>query len=383
MLSLLAEAAEERPLLCVIDDAQWLDTPSADALVFTARRVGAEGIAVLFAVRDGERRQFAAPGIDELVLAGLDHSSARVLLDRATPKLAPAVRERLLEDAAGNPLALLELPAGLSDVQLAGRALLPDAIPLNSRLQAAFSQRVERLPDSTQAALLLAAAEADGEPAIVLRAVAALGLASESLDAAERAGLINASAERLSFRHPLVRSAVYESATLAERRRAHAALAEACSEPEHADRRVWHSSLATIGADEEIAVELEASAERLGATRRTRIGGERIRACRRLSDTDHAEADDSVPRPGPPSRRDRWVAPSDLVHRALPLAESCGPPASARPQRDHRELRGLPRGGHHHGAGRDRRQRGSVAEPSDAPGRVWHDRIPGRLREDA
>ena len=245
MLSLLAEAAEERPLLCVIDDAQWLDTPSADALVFTARRVGAEGIAILFAVRDGEHRHFDAPGLDELVLAGLDHSSARVLLDRATPELAPAVRERLLEDAAGNPLALLELPAGLSHGQLTGRALLPDAIPLNSRLQAAFSQRVKRLPDSTQAALLLAAAEADGEPAIVLRAAAALGLASESLDAAERAGLIDASAERLSFRHPLVRSAVYESATLAERRRAHAALAEACSDPAHADRRVWHS----VGGD--------------------------------------------------------------------------------------------------------------------------------------
>ena len=113
VLSLLAEAAEERPLLCVIDDAQWLDTPSADALVFTARRVDAEGIAVLFAVRDGEPRHFDAPGLDELVLAGLDHSSARVLLDHATPELAPAVRERLLEDAAGNPLALLELPAGL------------------------------------------------------------------------------------------------------------------------------------------------------------------------------------------------------------------------------------------------------------------------------
>ena len=181
VLSLLAEAAEERPLLCVIDDAQWLDTPSADALVFTARRVGAEGIAVLFAARDGERHHFDAPGLDELVLAGLDHSSARVLLDRGTPGLAPAVRERLLEDAAGNPLALLELPAGLSETQLAGRALLPDAIPLNSRLQAAFSQRVERLPNSTQGALLLAAAEADGEPAIVLRAAAALGLAPECL----------------------------------------------------------------------------------------------------------------------------------------------------------------------------------------------------------
>ena len=183
VLSLLAEAAEERPLLCVIDDAQWLDTPSADALVFTARRVGAEGIAVLFAARDGERRYFEAPRASTSWFSrGSISSSARVLLDRGTPELAPAVRERLLEDAAGNPLALLELPAGLSDAQLAGRALLPDAIPLNSRLQAAFSQRVQRLPDSTQAALLLAAAEADGEPAIVLRAAAALGLASEALD---------------------------------------------------------------------------------------------------------------------------------------------------------------------------------------------------------
>ena len=326
VLSLLAEAAEERPVLCLIDDAQWLDIPSADALVFTARRVGAERIGVLFAVRDGERRQFAAPGVDELVLAGLDHSSARVLLDRATPKLAPAVRERLLEDAAGNPLALLELPAGLSDVQLAGRALLPDEIPLNSRLQAAFRQRVERLPDSTQAALLLAAAEADGEPAIVLRAVAALGLASESLDAAERAGLINASAERLSFWHPLVRSAVYESATLAERRRAHAALAEACSEPEHADRRVWHSSLASIGADEGIAVELEASAERSELRGGHASAASAFERAARLSDTDHARGR----RLGAAARTALAAGQvgraGDLVRRALPLASRADRP---------------------------------------------------------
>ena len=319
VLSLLAEAAEECPLLCVIDDAQWLDTPSADALVFTARRVGAEGIAFLFAARDGERRYFDAQGLDELVLAGLDHSSARVLLDRGTPELAPAVRERLLEDAAGNPLALLELPAGLSETQLAGRALLPDAIPLNSRLQAAFSQRVQRLPNSTQAALLLAAAEADGEPAIVLRAAAALGLASESLDAAERAGLIDASAERLSFRHPLVRSAVYESATLAERRRAHAALAEACSEPEHADRRVWHRSVATIGADEEIAAELEASAERSELRGGHASAATAFERAARLSDTGQARGR----RLGAAARTalaaGQLDRAGDLVRRALPL----------------------------------------------------------------
>ena len=202
--------------------------------------------------------------------------------------LAPAVRERLLEDAAGNPLALLELPGGLSDAQLAGRALLPDAIPLNSRLQAAFKQRVGRLPNSTQVALLLAAAEAGGEPTIVLRAAAALGLPPESLDPAERAGLIDAGTERLSFRHPLVRSAVYESATLAERRRAHAALAQACSEPEHADRRVWHSSVATIGADQNIAAELEASAERSQLRGGHASAATAFERAARLSDTDKA-----------------------------------------------------------------------------------------------
>ena len=245
VLSLLAEAAEERPLLCVIDDAQWLDTPSADALVFTARRVAAEGIVVLFAVRDGERRRVRRPGPRR---AGPRWAGSLLGARPARPCNAGAGARRAGAVARGcgrEPARAARASRGLSDVQLAGRALLPDAIPLNSRLQAAFRQRVERLPDSTQAALLLAAAEADGEPAIVLRAVAALGLASESLDAAERAGLIDASAERLSFRHPLVRSAVYESATLAERRRAHAALAEACSGAEHADRRVWHSSLAT------------------------------------------------------------------------------------------------------------------------------------------
>ena len=245
VLSLLAAAAEERPVLCLVDDAQWLDIPSADALVFTARRIGAEGMFILFAVRDGERRRFDAPGLDELVLGGLDHRSAVTLLDRSGSPLAPAVRERLLEEAAGNPLALLELPAALSDAQLAGRAPVPDAIPLTARLQAAFRRRVEQLPESTRAALLLAAAESGGGSAIVLSAMGATGLPRDALDPAERAGLIEIDAETLSFRHPLVRSAIYESATLAERQRAHAALAEACSEA----RARRPSRLASIGGD--------------------------------------------------------------------------------------------------------------------------------------
>ena len=309
--------------------------------------------------------------------------SAGVLLDRETPELAPPVRERLLEDAAGNPLALLELPAGLSETQLAGRALLPDAIPLNSRLQAAFSQRLQRLPNSTQAALLLAAAETDGEPAIVLRAAAALGLASGSLDAAERAGLIDASAERLSFRHPLVRSAVYESATLAERRRAHAALAEACSESEHADRRVWHWSVATIGADEQIAAALEASAERSELRGGQASAATSFERAARLSDTDQARGR----RLGAAARTALAAGQvgraGDLVRRALPLASRADRPrllglsaiiesfAGSLPEAITTTLDGIAA------------ERGSVAEPPDAPGRVWHDRVPGRLREDA
>ena len=173
------------------------------------------------------------------------------------------------------------------------------------------------------------------------------------LDAAERAGLIDASAERLSFRHPLVRSAVYESATLTERRGAHAALAEACSEPEHADRRVWHRSVATIGADEEIAAELEASAERSELRGGHASAATAFERAARLSEPVRREAGGSVPRPEPPSRAGELGRAGDLVRRALPLVRSCGTPPSARPQRDHRELRRLPPGGRHHPAGRD------------------------------
>jgi len=170
VLSLLAAAAEDRPVLCLADDAQWLDVPSAGSLVFTARRLGAEGVAILFAAREGERRRFDAPGLDELVLAGLDPAAAVELLDRGQRELAPSARERLLSDAAGNPLALIELPACLSDSQLSGRTRMPDAIPLSSRLQLAFRQQIERLPRAARSALLLAAADDAGEPAASRRA---------------------------------------------------------------------------------------------------------------------------------------------------------------------------------------------------------------------
>ena len=160
VLSLLAAAAEERPVLCLIDDAQWLDVPSADALMFTARRLAAEGVVLLFAVRDDDGGRLETPG-EEIVLDPLDREQAVALLEYAGREVASSVRERLLGEAAGNPLALLELPSGLSDEQLAGHTGLPEAIPLTARLQAVFQRRVEGLPADTRAVLLLAAA--DGE----------------------------------------------------------------------------------------------------------------------------------------------------------------------------------------------------------------------------
>jgi DNA-binding CsgD family transcriptional regulator len=262
VLSLLAAAAEDGPILCLIDDAQWLDVPSADSLVFTARRLGAEGIVILFAAREGEVRRFDAPGLDQLAVGALDQESALVLLDRAASEAASSVRERLLAEAAGNPLALLELPAELSDAQLAGVGELPDAIPLSSRLQAAFRQRIESLPEPTQAALLIAAAEDGGELAVILRAAGELELPQDALDPAEEAGLIQTDDLTLTFRHPLVRSAAYGSATLGQRRRVHGALANSFPAGSRADAALWHRAMATLTADEEIAAELEASARR-------------------------------------------------------------------------------------------------------------------------
>jgi DNA-binding CsgD family transcriptional regulator len=321
VLSLLAAAAEDRPVLCLVDDAQWLDVPSAGSLVFTARRLGAEGIAILFAAREGDRRRLDAPGLDELVLPGLDSEWAIELLDRGQRELAPSVRERLLADAAGNPLALIELPACLSDAQLSGRARMPDAIPLSSRLQLAFRQQIERLPRDTRSALLLAAADDGGELGDILAAAAALHLPEDALDAAERAGLIETDDARLTFRHPLIRSAVYEAATSGERRRAHGALAESCRGDEHADRRLWHLAVATLAADEELAGRLEAAAERSQLRGGHASAATAFERAASLSETESARG-----RRLAAAARAAYVAgqmdrASDLVNRALPIAD--------------------------------------------------------------
>ena len=263
VLGLLAAAAETRPLLCVVDDAQWVDRPSAEALVFTARRLQAEHLAILFGAREGETRRFEAARVPELELTGLSRpSAAAVLAAGRVSSLAPAVRDRLLAEADGNPLALLELPEGLSAAQLEGRAPLPEAIPLSPRLEGVFRQRVRRLPGATRTALLIAAADTSGSASAVLRAAAELRLDPDALDPAETAGLIRIADQTITFRHPLVRSALYQGATHSQRQRVHAALASAFTGDDHVDRRVWHQAMATVTGDEEVAAALEASAHR-------------------------------------------------------------------------------------------------------------------------
>jgi DNA-binding CsgD family transcriptional regulator len=263
-LSLLSELAERRPVLCLVDDAHWLDEASADALRFVARRLDAEGIALLLAAREGDVRRFDAPEVPELLLGGLDGEAATRLLARGGGvEAAPAVLDRLLERTGGNALALLELPAALTESQLAGRAPLPDALPLTREVERVFLERVRRLPEGAQSLLLVAAADDTEHVAVVGRAAEALGAGPGALDAAERAGLVVVHGTRLDFRHPLVRSAVYSAATSSERRAAHGALAAALGgDDEQADRRAWHLAAASVDPDESVVQALEDAARR-------------------------------------------------------------------------------------------------------------------------
>ena len=262
-LSLLAEAAESRPLLCLVDDAHWLDDASADALVFVARRLAAEGIVMLFAARDGEARRFDAPGLPELRLGGLDPEAARTLIERDTATVvSPEIRDRFIAETGGNPLALLELPSALNEAQLSGAEPVLAPIPVGARVERAFLARVRRLPEQTQTLLLVAAAEDSGELATVLRAAARLGAPAEALDSAEQAGLATARGARLELRHPLVRSAVYQAAPLSKRQAAHHALAEVLAAEGDADRKAWHRAVASVEPDPEVVEELEQAAQR-------------------------------------------------------------------------------------------------------------------------
>jgi DNA-binding CsgD family transcriptional regulator len=264
LLSLLSDAADQEPLLCLIDDAQWLDQSSAQVLAFVARRLQAEPIVLLFAEREpGEFGELA--GLPELRLDGLSDAQARELLASViTVPLDDRVRERLVAETHGNPLALLELPHGLSPADLAGGFALTAALPLPSRIEESFRQRVERLPADSQRLLLVAAAEPTGDPTLLWRAVDQLGIAPEAPGPAESAGMITLGAP-VTFRHPLLRSAIYRAASAEERRSVHRALAAATDPALDPDRRAWHLAEATLAPDEDVATELERSAERARA----------------------------------------------------------------------------------------------------------------------
>jgi DNA-binding CsgD family transcriptional regulator len=264
VLSLLSEAAEEQPLVCVVDDAQWLDRSSAQVLAFVARRLVAESVALVFAERaEGGIEELA--GMPELCLSGIPDASARELLASVvTTPVDERVRDRILAEAHGNPLALLELPLGSSAGALAGGFGLPSDQSLPGRIEASFGQRVSRLPSATQRLLLVAAADPTGEPALLVRAADELGIPFQELGPAEADRLLSLGLQ-VAFRHPLLRSAVYRAAPPGERRAAHQALAAATDPQVDPDRRVWHRAHAALGTDEDVAEELERSAERARA----------------------------------------------------------------------------------------------------------------------
>ncbi|WP_035306097.1 helix-turn-helix transcriptional regulator [Actinokineospora inagensis] len=296
VLTLLAEVAEGEPLVCLVDDAQWLDRMSAQVLAFVARRLLAERIALVFATRD------AAPelaGLPELVIGGLNKVDAGVLLDSVVPgPVDPRVRDRVIAEARGNPLAIVELPRAWTEAELTDGFTAQRA-----DVEQGFVRQVDRLPADTRRLLLVAAAEPLGDATLLWAAAGVLGLGADPGTAAEESGLIEFG-PRVRFRHPLVRSAVYRSASTRDRQDAHRALAEVTTEP---DRRAWHRALATVIPDEDIAVDLERSADRVRARGGLVAAAAVLEHAARLT-------------PAPDRRADRELAAARLNHAAGVLA---------------------------------------------------------------
>jgi hypothetical protein len=258
-LELLARAGEERPVLCVIDDVQWFDQSSIDALLFSARRLDAQPVGMLLACRDEADEPVRINGVQRLRLTGLDEASSVQLLEgRST--IARAVALRVANAAGGNPLALVELPSVLSAEQLAGRHPVDEPLPVGEAVERVFLARVRTLGGAAQHALLLVATCGVESVATILSA----GADAAALDEAERSGPVHVNGNRLGFRHPLVRSAVYYGATAAERRAAHLAISAVLLDARDADRRAWHLAAANPGLDDSIAAQLEAVAARAG-----------------------------------------------------------------------------------------------------------------------
>jgi DNA-binding CsgD family transcriptional regulator len=262
VLSLLSEVGEERPVICIIDDAQWLDGASASALAFVARRLLAESVVLLFGAREPIEE---LRGLPELVVEGLREAEARELLGAIVQgPLDERVRERIIAETRGNPLALLEMPKALSPEQLAGGFGAAGVVALQGGIEEGFRRRLQAFSDDTRLLLLVAAAEPTGDPALMRHTAERLGIPMDALDPAMTDGLLDI-AERVRFRHPLVRSAVYRAAPLSDRQRAHAALADATDPNADPDRRAWHRACATASPDEEVAAELERCADRARA----------------------------------------------------------------------------------------------------------------------
>ena len=264
VLTLLADVAEAQPLICLVDDGQWLDRASAQVLGFVARRLVAESIVMLFALREpSDISEFA--GLPELMVGPLDEQHARIILVSAVPgRIDEPVRERILAEAAGNPLALLELPRGWTPAAFAGGFGLPDTLSVSAKVEESFRRRLSPLSRDTRRLLLVAAAEPLGDPALVLEAASGIGISTEAAEPAATAGLLEIKT-RVRFRHPLVRSVVYSEASAPERRLVHGALAQATDAVQDPDRRAWHLAAAAAEPNEELAIELERSADRAQA----------------------------------------------------------------------------------------------------------------------
>ena len=262
VLTLLADVASQVPLVCVVDDAQWLDPESLVALGFVARRLYAERVVLLFAVREPDGQLSALAGLPELAVGGLEGPAAMdLLLSLAPGRLSPSVGARIVAGTGGNPLALAELARELSPAQLAGAEALPEPLPAGGSLEKVFSRRVSRLPPETRLLLAVAAAEPAASAALVWRAAGKLGIDPEAAATADVGGLAEFT-PRVEFRHPLIRSVVYHSMPLRQRRRIHQALAAVADGDERPDRMAWHLGMAAVGPDEAVAARLEQAAGR-------------------------------------------------------------------------------------------------------------------------
>jgi DNA-binding CsgD family transcriptional regulator len=265
-LSLLAEAAEESPVLCVVDDAHWLDDASTAALLFVARRLGPERVALLFAARDGDVRRFESDELPELVVRGLDADAATALLtDRAGVPVAGDVRDRLMKQTGGNPLALVELPGSLTPAQLTGLDPLPSDLRMTQGMQRVFLDRSRRLSTAAQTLLCVAAADDSTRVSVVRQAAELLGVGPGALTEAEESGLLTVAGAEIGFRHPLVRSAVYQGTATPVRQQAHRALAQVMTGGQDADRRAWHLAAAVDEPDDDVVAALDDAARRAAA----------------------------------------------------------------------------------------------------------------------